>query len=552
MSQNLGSVDDRHKLGALSCMSLIINKIIGTGIYSNPSIIFRYVNGNVGIFLGLFGLGGVVILCGMIIYLEFALNLPFKNGGELNYLLRIFRNPRGLIGCIYSFSIVLLGFSLGNSYTFGKYIIFAFSGQEDDNIDEISVKFIGILCITGCIILHWKYPNQGTRIFNFLGIFKVLILILIILIGIFVLFNWIDIEKTNNFDNIWHFHNDQPANLYNLSVGLLQVIYSFKGWENANYVLNEINDPYHVLTIAAPAAVLITTLLYFLVIISYLIVIPKQELLSSGVLCAGIFFNKIFGKSITSRLLPIFISLSNLGNVMVVSYAHSLVNQELAANNYIPFAKFFQNFKNSLLLHWLVTVIVLIAPPSKEIYEFIVNLYIYPGTWINLLLTGGLVYLKWNKREQLWGDYNPIDHTKEIEDIEVTLIANPSNRSYSSLEDDESEIVRNRLVHVTTPSSTALPPDFNKKIEAPYICIMIFFLANLFLAIFPFIPPLNAKDLTIPFWLFPVIGTGVLIVGAIFFYSRPYWNRFFGDYEPVKYEDEYKSQDYYSIQNREV
>lgn len=537
------TADGRQKLGTLSCMSLIINKIIGTGIYSNPSIIFRYVNGNVGIFLSLFGFGGVIILCGLIIYLEFALNLPFRNGGEKNYLLRVFKDPKGLMGCVYSFSIVLLGFSSGNSYTFGKYVLFAFSGQDDDTeINDNLVKFIGILCISGCIVLHWKYPNQGTKVFNFLGVFKVLILMLIILIGFLVWLGWINIDKTDNFDNIWQFHNSQPANLYNLSVGLLQVIYSFKGWENANYVLNEINDPYHVLTIAAPAAVIITTVLYFFVIISYLIVIPKDELLSSGVLCAGIFFNKIFGKSITSRLLPILISLSNLGNVMVVSYAHSLVNQELAANNYIPYSKFFQNFKHSLLLHWVVTVIVLIAPPSKEIYEFIVNLYIYPGTWINVLLTGGLIYLKLNKKKEFWGEFNPIDHTQEVDDFDVSLEA---TSTYSSLEDDEAETVRNRLVHVTTPSSLALPPDFNKKIEAPYICIIIFFFANLFLAIFPFIPPLNAKDLAIPFWVFPVIGTGVLILGATFFYVRPYWNTFFGSYEPIKYEDEYKADEYH-------
>ena len=39
-----------NKLGTLSCISLIVNKIIGTGIFLNPSPIFQYLNGNVGLF----------------------------------------------------------------------------------------------------------------------------------------------------------------------------------------------------------------------------------------------------------------------------------------------------------------------------------------------------------------------------------------------------------------------------------------------------------------------------------------------------------------------
>ncbi|KAM9886777.1 hypothetical protein OXX79_013994, partial [Metschnikowia pulcherrima] len=38
------------KLGTFSCISLITNKMIGTGLFSTPSIIFKYCNGNVAHF----------------------------------------------------------------------------------------------------------------------------------------------------------------------------------------------------------------------------------------------------------------------------------------------------------------------------------------------------------------------------------------------------------------------------------------------------------------------------------------------------------------------
>lgn len=509
------------KLGTLSCISLIVNKIIGTGIFSNPSLIFQYCNGNVALFLLLFLVGGIIIFCGLLIYLEFALNLPFTNGGEKNYLLRVFNNPKGLMGCIYASTIVLLGFSSGNSYAFGKYVVFAVTDhKEGDVVNNVLVKSIGVLCITFCILLHVKYPNRGTQLFNFLGVFKILILVLIIVVGALASIGLFHLEPTHNFENMLSFVGGQSPNLYNIAVGLLEVIYSFKGWENANYVLNEVEDPFHVLTIAAPSAVLLTTVLYFLVILSYLVVIPKQEILDSGVLVAGIFFTKVFGESAASRILPIFISFSNLGNVLVVSYAHSLVNQELALNNYLPFSKVFSKLKYSLMLHWAVTVIILVAPPSSEIYEFIVNLYIYPGTWINIMLTSGLIYLKLNKRKEKWGEFNDIkrEDTELLE--EATL--DPSEIDSSEMDPSEFDL----LLRLSVPIE-------NKTISAPFICVFIFLVANIFLALFPFVPPPNAASLDIPYWCFPVIGSLVFVVGGLFFY----WRRYSGD---VNYEDDYK------------
>lgn len=490
-------------------------------------------------FLSLWLLGAIIVFSGLIIYLEFALNLPFKNGGEKNYLNRVFRKPRGLAGCIYAFQMVLLGFSSGNSFAFGKYVWFALTGIETNENDRVP-KFIGVCCISFCIWLHIKFPNHGTSLFNFLGLLKIFILFLIITIGGLVAIGFIRLPKTiPTIIPTASSFNDS----YSISVALLEIVYSFKGWENANYVLLEISDPYNVLTVAAPLAVLIVTVLYFFVIISYLIVIPKHELLNSGVLVAGVFFNKIFGENITSKILPFFIALSTLGNVMVVSFAHSYVNQDLARNNYLPFSKYFQKLNHSLLLHWFISVIVLIAPPSSEIYEFVVNLYIYPGTWINIAITSGLIYLRLNKKFEKWGEFKTSsgfdnerqpEDAQELNDESDATIVNTSNESYTEFDS---------LLSIENQSSKS--NESNRKIiSAPWVCIMIFLLANLFLALFPFIPPPVSSTHSIPYWCFPVVGTGALILGALFFFTRPWINRFTYEYfnigqTDIKYEDDY-------------
>lgn len=528
-----------HKLGTLSCVSLITNKMIGTGLFSTPSIIFKYCDGNVPLYLGLWVLGAFIIFSGLLIYLEFALNLPLQNGGEKNYLLRVFKLPKGLVGCVYAFQMVFLGFSSGNSFAFGKYIWYAVSGNQVGD-DDWTSKLIGVFCITACIWLHIQYPNQATLLFNFLGMFKIVILVLIIAIGSLVAVDVIHIPEAPPAHNI---HTGVLSNFYSISVALLEIVYSFKGWENANYVLSEIADPYHVLTIAAPMAVLLVTLLYFLVIISYLIVIPKEELLNSGVLVAGIFFNKVFGESVTSTMLPLMIALLTLGNVMVVSFAHSIVNQELARNNYLPFSKTFENINYSLILHWLVTVVILVGPPSADVYEFVVNLYIYPGTWINVAITGGLVYLKLNADKEGWGKMRYIEDLEIIDDEEAPAPAendldSPSSQSiqsYNPQEHESSFTEFNTLIlshsHLTTK---------HKSFSASWVCVVLFLVANVFLAILPFFPPPKGTvDSTIPYWCFPVVGTGCLLIGAVFYFVRQklYVKK---GWTPPVYEEEYQ------------
>jgi hypothetical protein len=103
-------------------------------------------------------------------------------------------------------------------------------------------------------------------------------------------------------------------------------------------------------------------------------------------------------------------------------------------------------------------VIVLVAPPAGPAYNFIVDLYTYPGSWINGFVTAGLIYLHYKKSEN-W----------------------------------------------TSPWHTFLP------------IAVLYLAANIFLAVTPFIPPdgdWNAEGY--PYYVFPVVGVGVLLLGVVY------------------------------------
>ena len=101
----------------------------------------------------------------------------------------------------------------------------------------------------------------------------------------------------------------------------------------------------------------------------------------------------------------------------------------------------------------------MLAPPPGPAYNFIVDLYTYPGAIINTFVGAGLIYLHINRKNEGW----------------------------------------------TSPWKSYIP------------ITAIFVLSNAFLTIVPFIPPngdWNADGY--PYYVFPVVGWGVLLIGGTY------------------------------------
>ncbi|KAJ0124545.1 high-affinity methionine permease [Diaporthe amygdali] len=453
---------ESRKIGVTGAVFLILNKMIGTGIFSTPSGIFAS-TGSVGISIMLWLIGGILTFAGLSVFLEFGLAIP-RSGGEKNYLERVYRHPRYLATCVLASQMILLGFSSGNSLAFGRYVLFAAGSTEPDGW---TARGLGIVCATFSVALHSVLPKWGLRLVNVLGIFKVVILVLIVFSGFAALAGRRLVPNPHNFDNAFAIEEGDGygnGGAYGYATALLRIVYSYKGWENANYVVGELKNPKRTLAVAAPLAVGGVTILYVLANVAYFAAIPKSDLAKSEVIVAGLFFRNVFGASAGARSLPAFVALSNLGNVLAVSFAHARLNQELAKEGMLPLSRFWASNKPSnapaasLFLHWLITVIILVAPPAGPAYNFIVDLYTYPGVWINGFVAGGLIYLQFKKSEN-W----------------------------------------------SSPWHTYLP------------VTLLFLAMNVFLAIVPFIPPTGSWNAEgYPYYVFPVVGVGVLILGGVY------------------------------------
>lgn len=141
--------------------------------------------------------GGIITFTGLSVYLEFGLQIP-RSGGEKNYLERVYRKPKCLATCVFLAQMILLGFSSGNSLAFGRYVLLAAGNNAPDGW---AARGIAVGCITFAVLLHSIYPKWGARLFDVLGIFKVVVLLFIVFSGFAALAGHRKVPDPHNFDN---------------------------------------------------------------------------------------------------------------------------------------------------------------------------------------------------------------------------------------------------------------------------------------------------------------------------------------------------------------
>ncbi|KAF8590532.1 high affinity methionine permease [Ramaria rubella] len=453
----------RREIGVLSAISLIFNRMIGTGIYATPGLILR-ASGSVGLFLILWILGALVASVGMAVYVEFGTSLQGlpRSGGEKNYLEYIYRRPELLVTCCFAMFTCLMGWSAANSVVFGEYMVHALGGQ----IMQWNTRLLGFACVSAVTLLHITHLNWGLRLQNTLALAKLGVMLFIIISGLFAFLGWIPVvENSGNFDRIWEGTTRDPNAFVS---GLYYVIWSFVGYSNAHYSLSETQDPVKILKKAAPLAMILITVMYLLVNVSYLVVISKDDIRDGGRIVAAYFFRNLFG-SVAERVLSIVICISTLGNIMAVCFTHSRVIQELGREGVLPHSNIFSSnapFNTpfaALVLQWAMCAFWMFFPPPGDAYNFVLNLHSYPFCWINFAISGGL----------LW------------------LYLSPSGRA-----------------NWDPPYRAGIP------------VITLFLLSNLFLAIAPLIPPAPGFSLYehLPYWSHVAATGTILAVGVAYWY----------------------------------
>ena len=202
------------------------------------------------------------------------------------------------------------------------------------------LRLVGLVCIMFSLLLHGTALKWGLRLQNVLGVFKIIILVFVIITGFLALGGHMKVKKPHNFRNMFDGTTASASSfcssLYNVGPHLLcswlqyysntsQVIWSYYGFSNINYVLSEVKNPERTVRVAGLVAIAAVTLLYILANIAYLAGATKQEITTSGQLVAALLFRNVYGPQ-AERTLDVLIAVSSLEGVLsgVCLLAYSL------------------------------------------------------------------------------------------------------------------------------------------------------------------------------------------------------------------------------------
>jgi amino acid transporter len=209
----------RPPLTVLDVAALILNKQIGTGIFTTPGAVLLSTQSK-GLSVALWTIGGFWTLMFLFIYLEFGEALPY-NGGELVYLDEIYGRPQLLATILFSGYFLMLANSYGNSIQFAKHILVAAMPDLEDSraLDPRLLRYIAISAITLVCLIHWHSSRAGLFLNKLVAWYKVILLLVIFIAGM----NW-----SGHNESQWEGSGDESAT-YDGMWGMVLIFYSYQG-----------------------------------------------------------------------------------------------------------------------------------------------------------------------------------------------------------------------------------------------------------------------------------------------------------------------------------
>jgi basic amino acid/polyamine antiporter, APA family len=238
------------RLGLFSGTMMVVGGIIGSGIFLNPAIVAQRV-GTVTWTLAAWVLGGVVALIGAMVFAELGARRPVAGGGYV-YLRECFGK---LPAFLYAWTLLLViatGAIAAVAVTFAGYTA-ALLGLEPQAAVAIAVG--AILTLSAVNYLGVK-PGAITQ--NIFTLLKLCALALLIVVGL--------------AGNPMPAAPPEPAtpNLaLAIAAALVPVLFAFGGWQQTNFIAEELRDPARNLPRALLVGVSVVVAVYLLANVVY-------------------------------------------------------------------------------------------------------------------------------------------------------------------------------------------------------------------------------------------------------------------------------------------
>lgn len=266
--------DLKRDLGLLESFSIVIGRIIGSGIFRTPQPIMLAV-ASVSLFYGVWVIGGIATLLGAFCYAELVAMMP-KSGGPYAYLKAAYPPVWTFLRGWAMFFVSETGAIAAVALVFAEYSS-SFSklmtGHEFSHtlIFIIALAMIWILTTVNCfgVLLSGMLQN----IFSFIKL---------IAVGMVISFGFSKMGDWQHFTTPFLPEQFNWHTMLAMGVAMRYGFFAYSGWEGATYVAEEVKNPRRNLPLSIILGIAGVMLLYLATNTAYLYQLPVEQIKQSA------------------------------------------------------------------------------------------------------------------------------------------------------------------------------------------------------------------------------------------------------------------------------
>jgi len=379
-----------RRVGLFAGTMMVVGGIIGSGIFLNPSVVAQRA-GTAGLTIAAWLLGGAVAVLGAFIYAELGGRRPEAGGGYV-YLRDAF-GP--LPAFLYAWTLLLViatGAIAAVAMSFASYAA-AITGLPPKVITPMALS--AIVLLTFINVLGVKPSSVMTSLFTLL---KLAALGTLIVAGLWAIVGGRALPAPVLLPLV---HGTATVSF---AGALVPVLFAYGGWQQTNFVAEEMVDASRNLPRALLWGVAIVVVVYLLANVVYLKVLGVGGLADSTAPAADT-MQVIFGPA-GRTFIAIGIALSTVGFLNLAICANARVYQAMARDRifFDAFARLHPRFRTpvvALVAQGAWAVVLVLSGTYGELLDYVVF-----GDWIFFGLTATTLFY-FRRRDALAGTARP-------------------------------------------------------------------------------------------------------------------------------------------------
>lgn len=347
---------------------LVAGMVIGVGIFKLPGLVASSAGSGTQFFLAWI-VGGVLCLCGALVYAELASRLP-ETGGEYTFLRRGFGEGVGFVFAWSRMTVIQTGAIAGVAFVFGEY------ASQIVSLGPKSNAVWAALSVAALTALNLAGTPQSKTLQKTMETLLILALLAVAIAGIVA-----GGAKPAA----------QPSGGGAFTLMMIFVLYTFGGWNEGAYLAGEVRDAPRNMVKVLTGGLILVTLLYLVVNWGYYRVLGLSGLKESKAIAVDT-IRAVAGER-AALFVAVVVCVSALTTINAAIFTGARTNWALGRD--YPMFSFLGNWRDSgstpanALLVQLAIMLVLIAAgaATRDGFEAMVA-YGLPVFWTFLFLTG--------------------------------------------------------------------------------------------------------------------------------------------------------------------